>query len=78
LFAAGIDLAYTSWETGDAGLAFYLEKEPTLEPEGIKIEHTKTKWFKDSNVWYIFFNKDTNLSSLTSIIRMAYRYITRK
>ena len=73
-----VDLSYTSWETGDVGLVFKLDKEPDLNVEGINIEHTKTKWFADSNVWYIFFNKAVDLSPLSPIIKKSYTYVTQK
>jgi hypothetical protein len=71
-----IDLGYTSWTTGDVLFSLYLEREPDLEAEGIKIEHTKTKWSDEYNVWSIFFNKIVNLSPLTSIIKKSYEYVT--
>ncbi|MEM0313602.1 MAG: hypothetical protein QXQ41_03535 [Candidatus Bathyarchaeia archaeon] len=71
-----IDLGYTSWTTGDVRIGFYLDKEPNLEAEGIKIEHTKTRWEEGYNQWSIFFNKPVDLSALTPIIKKSYEYVT--
>jgi hypothetical protein len=73
-----VDLGYTSWETGDVAIVFNLDKEPDFKAEGMKMEHTKTKWFKDVNVWYVFFNKDVDLSPLMDIIKRSYQYVTGK
>lgn len=71
-----IDLGYTSWTTGDVLLTIYLDKQPDLEAEGIKIEHTKTKWNEEYNLWSIFFNKVVDLSPLTPLIKRSYEYVT--
>jgi hypothetical protein len=60
----------------DVLFSLYLEREPDLEAESIKIEHTKTKWSDEYNVWSIFFNKIVDLSPLTSIIKKSYEYVT--
>jgi hypothetical protein len=73
-----IDLGYTSWTAGDVMVNFYLDKNPDLEAEGIKIEYTKTKWTEKYNIFAIFFNKVTDLSSLTPIIKKSYEYVTGK
>jgi len=70
-----IDLSYTSWTTGDIRLTFYLDKKPDLDAEGI-VEHTKTKWEEEYNLWSIFFNKPVDLSALTPIIKKSYEYVT--
>jgi hypothetical protein len=70
------DLSYTSWETGDVVISFSLEKEPDLKAEGIKIEHTRTKWFDKYNIWAIFFDKIVDLSPLIPIIKRSYEYMT--
>jgi len=69
-----IDVGYTSWETGDVAIVFNLDIEPSME--GIKAEHTKTKWFKDVNVLYIFFNKASDLSPFIDLIKKSYHYVT--
>lgn len=71
-----IDLGYTSLTTGDVLISFYLDKEPVLEAENIKIEYTKTKWFEKYNVWSIFFDKPVDLSPLTPLIKRSYEYVT--
>jgi hypothetical protein len=71
-----IDLGYTSWTTGDILITFYLDKKPYLEAEGIKIEHTKTKWNEEYNLWSIFFNKAVDLSPLIPLIKKSYEYVT--
>jgi hypothetical protein len=73
-----IDLGYTSWTAGDVMVNFYLDRNPDLEAEGIKIEYTKTKWTEKYNIFAIFFNKVTDLSSLTPIIKKSYEYVTGK
>ena len=72
-----IDLSYTSWTTGDVRLNFMrFENEPDLKAEGIDIEHTKTRWFKDYAEWSIFFNKIVDLSPLIPLIKRAYENVT--
>ena len=71
-----IDLGYTSWTTRDVLLTLYLDKQPNLEAEGIKIEYTKTKWNEEYNLWSIFFNKVVDLSPLTPLIKKFYEYVT--
>jgi hypothetical protein len=71
-----IDLGYTSLTSGDVLITFYLDKKPDLEAECINIEHTKTKWNEEYNLWSIFFNKATDLSPLMPIIKKSYEYVT--
>lgn len=71
-----IDLGYTSLTSGDVVLWFYLDKEPNLKSEGIKIENTKTKWYEKYNQWLIFFNRVVDLSPLIPIIKKSYEYVT--
>lgn len=71
-----IDLAYTSWTTGDVLLTFNIDKKPDLKAEGIEIEHTKTKWNEEYNIWSIFFNNIVDLSPLTPLIKKSYEYVT--
>jgi len=71
-----IDLGYTSWETGDIVLWFYLGEKPNLKAEGIEIEHTRTKWYEDYGQWMIFFNKSTDLTPLVPIVKRSYEYKT--
>jgi len=71
-----IDLGYTSWETGDVILWFYMAEKPDLRAEGIDIQHTRTKWLKDYNQWMIFFDKTVDLSPLTPVIKRSYEYRT--
>lgn len=70
-----IDLQYTSWTNGDIRLSFKIDEKPDLDSEGITIEHTKTRWFKDYGEWSIFFNKIVDLTPLLPIIKKAYRNI---
>lgn len=71
-----IDLNYTSWETGDVVIGFTLEDEIDLESEGIEIDISNKKWSKDYSHYSLFFNKETELITLTPIIKKAFFNIT--
>ncbi|MGA3291308.1 MAG: hypothetical protein ABSD42_13840 [Candidatus Bathyarchaeia archaeon] len=71
-----IDINYTSLETGGVVVWFYIENEPNLKKEGIEIEHSSEKWFKDYNQFGITFDRIVDLSPLTSLIKGSYAYMT--
>ena len=71
-----LDLGYTSWTTGDVRLNFKgIDKAIDLKAEGVEIDHTKTKWFKDYNEWSIFFDKVVDLSPLIPIIKKSFENV---
>lgn len=73
-----IDLSYTSYESGDIVVVFKLDSDIDIESLTLKLEYSKFKWFEKYKNYYVFFNKDVDLSEIITLINKSISYVIEK